>query len=296
MKIFISWSKQPSRQVAEALADWLPDVIQSLDPWVSKEIPAGSRWNTDIANELASTKFGIICVTRANQHEPWLQFEAGALAKTLDEQTHVCPYLIDMSEGELNGPLVAFQSVRANEEGTRKLVQDINSAMAVSGGPKLSDVQLKKAFDRNWHELKTKLDTLVEQSNVSTTKVPSIEEMVAEILAISRETNRQLNATNDDSDNFYTGSVKRTIRLSKADNTVRTNTFSVEGNEDKIVTFKETLESIAFPPIHLMFEADETTKLVCFAKSRSENDVALRQIEKVAKEIATILELTFLPF
>jgi hypothetical protein len=66
MKIFISWSKEPSKQIAEALAEWLPDVIQSLKPWVSREIPAGSRWNTEIANELSSTKFGIICVTSAS--------------------------------------------------------------------------------------------------------------------------------------------------------------------------------------------------------------------------------------
>lgn len=73
-------------------------------------------------------------MTKANQHEAWLQFEAGALARTLDEETRVCPYLTDMNETDLISPLTAFQSVKADEVGTRKLLNSINSAMALTGG------------------------------------------------------------------------------------------------------------------------------------------------------------------
>jgi hypothetical protein len=302
MKIFISWSKEPSKQVAEALAEWLPDVIQSLKPWVSREIPAGSRWNSEIANELSSTKFGIICVTKVNQHEPWLQFEAGALAKTLDEQTRVCPYLIDMSEGELNGPLVAFQSVRADEVGTRKLVHDIHSAIATKGEAYLTEAQLNKAFDRNWKDLQTKLNALVDKSKTPSIKAASIEEMVTEILTISRETNRQLNAANDDSDSIHTGKVnsvrtgkvKRTIELGEGNVSERRNSFSVEGNSEKVITFKETLESLNLPSTRLRFKFDGGTHLVCYTWSNSSSNS--NHTERVAKEIANLLDIEFLPF
>jgi hypothetical protein len=81
MKVFISWSGQKSRDVASALRDWLPLVINSVEPFMSsRDISAGARWQVEIARQLDTTDFGIVCVTRENQASKWLNFEAGALA------------------------------------------------------------------------------------------------------------------------------------------------------------------------------------------------------------------------
>jgi hypothetical protein len=85
MQVFISWSGQRSRAVAEVLRTWLPKVIQSLDPWMSDEdIDAGSRWLADVTTSLNQAKVGLICVTPENQHKPWLLFEAGALSRSIE--------------------------------------------------------------------------------------------------------------------------------------------------------------------------------------------------------------------
>src|SRR5579875_159793 len=114
MDVFISWSGERSKYVAEALRGWLKQVIQAVKPWLSSEdILAGARWNVEIANRLSATKFGIICVTPENLDSNWLVFEAGALAKTIDDRTFVCPFLIDMDEINPQHPLSQFQCKRA---------------------------------------------------------------------------------------------------------------------------------------------------------------------------------------
>lgn len=65
MKVFISWSGDTSHRVAKIFRDWLPSVIQSVSPYVSSEdIDKGSRWSTDIADELDESTYGILCVTK----------------------------------------------------------------------------------------------------------------------------------------------------------------------------------------------------------------------------------------
>jgi len=100
MKVFLSWSGDLSHKVALTLRDWLPSVIQSIEPYVSSEdIDKGARWSTDIASELADSSYGILCVTKENLHAPWLTFEAGALSKTMDKSyvSHCCPTYLNHS-------------------------------------------------------------------------------------------------------------------------------------------------------------------------------------------------------
>lgn len=186
MRVFISWSKEPSRTVAAALHGWLPDVIQTLKPWMSSaDIRAGARWSVDVADQLASAKIGILCVTADNQAEPWLLFEAGALAKTL-EGTFVCPYLVQMpGEALAPGPLTQFQAKHADKEGTFALLKTINAALDAEG---LSPERLERAFELSWPALETRLASLP-------TARESIErphgEMLGEILTIVRSLARQ---------------------------------------------------------------------------------------------------------
>src|SRR5712691_4344098 len=104
MKVFLSWSGQRSRAVAEALRDWLPDVLQVVQPWLSSEdIPLGARWASEIARILEEADTGIICLTRDNVNSQWLNFEAGALSKQF--KTQLCVYALDLSPVEVSGPL-----------------------------------------------------------------------------------------------------------------------------------------------------------------------------------------------
>ena len=82
-------------------------VIQELDPFMSaKSIDKGTRWSREIAQQLEETNYAIVCVTQENQSAPWVNFEAGALAKATD--SHVSPLLLDVSKTNVSGPLAEF--------------------------------------------------------------------------------------------------------------------------------------------------------------------------------------------
>lgn len=157
MKVFLSWSGEPSRRLAEALRDWLPAVLQAVEPWMSSEdIDKGARWSAQVAGELEQAKVGILCLTRDNLGAPWVLFEAGALSKTLD-RTYVCPYLLGLRPSDLRGPLVQFQAAEANEADTRRLAATINSAL---GPNALSEKALDRAFATWWPGLEKTLKSL----------------------------------------------------------------------------------------------------------------------------------------
>lgn len=150
MKVFISWSGQRSKRVAEALRDWIPDVIQVVEPWMSaSDIEVGARWAEELSRELNRIRFGIICLTRENLAAPWILFEAGALSTGLN-RARVCPYLFGIAPAEITGPLAQFQAAVAQKEGTRHLLTAINKALDKNA---LSEQRLSKYFDNAWPQL-----------------------------------------------------------------------------------------------------------------------------------------------
>jgi hypothetical protein len=77
MDVLISWSGRQSRKVAEALYDWLPKVIPSLEPWIStQDIDKGQRWTNELQKRLATAKGCIVCLTSENVNSPWVYCRA----------------------------------------------------------------------------------------------------------------------------------------------------------------------------------------------------------------------------
>ena len=126
MDVFISWSGDRSQRVAHALRDWLPLLIQSLNPWFSAEdIDKGTRWLNDLSTQLEKQGFGLVCITPENANSPWLLFESGALSKALST-SKVCPILFGVEPTDIQGPLAQFQATRVNREDIRRLVSTMS--------------------------------------------------------------------------------------------------------------------------------------------------------------------------
>jgi len=181
MKVFLSWSGNKSHKVAIVFRDWLPSVIQTIDPYVSSEdIDKGARWSTDIAKELEDSTFGILCVTKDNIDAPWLIFEAGALSKTMDK-SFVSPFLFNIKRSEVDGPILQFQSTIFQKEDIKKLLGTINKA---SDTDRLTEERLNKAFEVWYPTLEEELKKLSnkEDSEEKPTKKTETNNLANEIL------------------------------------------------------------------------------------------------------------------
>ncbi len=188
MKIFISWSGSLSRQLGEAIRDWLPGVLQSTVPYFTpSDIEKGNRWSTDIAKELESSQIGILCVTRDNLHSDWILFEAGALSKSMDK-SHVCPILFGITNTDLAGPLKQFQTTEFEKSDFQKLIGVINSRL---GDLKLNSKTLDIVFDKWWPDLERKITEIMASTVESKAPLRSDRELIEEILLISRESSRR---------------------------------------------------------------------------------------------------------
>jgi len=151
MKVFLSWSGDASHKVAIALHEWLPYMIHSIRPFISSgDISKGDRWSDVLAEELKDARYGIICVTPYNLHKPWMNFEAGALTRVID-QSCVTPFLFDIKRASVEGPLQQFQSTEFTKEDVFSLIYSINSKLAQPD--QLSQTVLQRNFDHWWAEL-----------------------------------------------------------------------------------------------------------------------------------------------
>ena len=186
MDVFISWSGRRSEAVARALRDWIPLVLQSVTPWISRDIEKGSRWDDVIAERLEQSNFGIVCLTPENLDAEWLLFEAGALSKKARE-ARVCTYLYGLAESDVAGPLARFQHTRAERSDTRQLMDTLNRAL---GSAALDAERFRQTFDHWWPRLEEKLAAITPLAPDAVRKARSSDEKLDEIIVEVRNLRR----------------------------------------------------------------------------------------------------------
>lgn len=184
MKVFISWSGQTSKNIAEIFRQWIPSVIQVVKPYYSPDdITKGTRWGTEIAKELDESKVGIICLTKDNLQSPWIMFEAGALSKNIDK-SKVCPLLFGVEPTDIQGPLVQFQAAKFTKEEMKKVVKMINSEL---GDLALTTEVFENVFEMWWPRLGEKIEAELSKPLKSSDKdVRAERDILEEILSLTR--------------------------------------------------------------------------------------------------------------
>jgi len=182
--VFLSWSGERSRLVAEFMRSWLASVVQAAKPWMSEsEIDKGTRSLAELPQALSDIRVGIVCLTPENLTKPWLLFEAGALSKNIDERARLCTYLIgDLQSSDVVAPLGMFQDTKTTKDDTLRMVRTINRV--VSEEP-LAEEPLTAVFEAMWPKLQERLQSLPTPSEAVPAK-RSNEDIMNEVLELVR--------------------------------------------------------------------------------------------------------------
>ena len=231
MKLFISWSGEPSHKIACVLRAWFPNVLDYIKPWVSSEdIEKGSRWGLDLSKELDSTFYGILCILPDNINEPWLVFKAGALSKTL-KRSRVSPFLFGLNTRKLEGPLSMFQATVFEKEDVWKLIKSINNQ---SQDYKIATDIIKKKFSPNWPKLTKLIEPIINEISVSSELI---------IRASTSQLSKELNLTKDHIEilKVFADSKKRDIEVADIKKVLGWHKVKIEYLLD-ILTEKELLD------------------------------------------------------
>jgi hypothetical protein len=203
MKVFISWSGDRSKRIASILYEWLPTIIQAIDPYYSKEeMPKGRRWSPELATELEQSNVGIIVLTPENLESTFIHFEAGALSKN-QKEGRVSTMLFDVKETEVKSPLADFQNTKFTSDDVFLLMKNIN---ALLNKTMISDKVLKTTFDKMWPDLEKNINVILASRPSSTKSVRDQKEMVEEILERTREISGKIDSIGIPLHQFPSGS------------------------------------------------------------------------------------------
>jgi TIR domain len=183
MNVFISWSGERSKAIAEIFRDWLPKVIQVVRPYFSpSDVEKGSRWNSEISKKLEECKMGIFIITKDNLFSPWLLFEAGAISKNVDN-SKVCPILFGVETSDIEGPLTQFQASYFDKIEVKKILKSINNEL---GDIKLDEKILDEAYDTWWPKLESKIGGVEFNEKATNVEIREDRELLEEVLEIVR--------------------------------------------------------------------------------------------------------------
>jgi hypothetical protein len=167
---------------------WLPRVIQDVEPWVSSEdIEKGTYWTEEIVQSLDRAKVGIIVVTPENHERSWLNFEAGALARSIKATGGmVSPLLIDMGTTSIQGPMTTLQITYFNKEEITKLLDAVNVR---TREPLAKDV-LADQIDLLWPKLEASVGEIIARHGTPEAPKLGDREILEELLTGVRELRR----------------------------------------------------------------------------------------------------------
>ncbi|KSV63092.1 hypothetical protein N183_36240 [Sinorhizobium sp. Sb3] len=162
MKLFISWSKNTSKEIALTLKEFLSDFFRSknLEIYLSTSIQPGENWFDSIRDGIKDSEICIIVMTDENELSRWTHFEAGAIAFNT-KSSNVIPLLVTSRDLDETSPLKHFQYVRNTHHEMLKLIRLVKSVGRLTG---VRQDEVSKRFDDLYPKFEAQITATLDRS------------------------------------------------------------------------------------------------------------------------------------
>ena len=159
----------------------------------SESIDKRTKRASSIVTELDGSSVGIVVLTLENMKDPWIYFEAGALANAVGG-VKLFPLICGLKPSDIGTPLSQFQFTVFNREDVLKLLRNVNEC---AGDDALPSGRLEKMHDALWDDLWSVVEPVIVSSdskNAAGQNKPGDETLriLEELLALSRQQSRIL--------------------------------------------------------------------------------------------------------
>ena len=184
--IFIGWSGDLSKEIADILKKNIPYIIQCTNVFYSLEnINSGDIWFNELVSNMEKSELGIFCLTKSNINNKWMRFESGFLSS---QKKKAIPLLIDLKASELekNDPFINSEACQITKEGFIKLCR----AIVIFFGINLEEEIWKEALETRWegiNEILSNLDKNYKYDYVNAYSQEHIKLMIEKFCNLSNE-------------------------------------------------------------------------------------------------------------
>ena len=221
-------------------------MIQDLEVFMSKhDMESGARWSLQLSKELQDANFGILCLTPDNLQSSWLLFEAGALAKHIDERA--CGLLLNgLKPTDVAGPLSQFQHRSLQESELKILVKDINKRLPTH----LSDEQLGMIFNKWWPDIERDYELAINRIGIdkASGQIRDEREILEEILTKVRTIERSIGISRLTPLSYGVRYILNESLEDLTENQIRLLTEFVTNDRRRIIKTREEIERDYDPP------------------------------------------------
>lgn len=159
MKVFLNWSGEESRRIASLLRDWLPEVINALEPWLAADsFGRENRWLEVNAGPFSEAGMIVACVTTANAGEDWKSLDPSKFELSIAESAPLLVLLLvaGVDAASLRNVPDGASVIRLDRSGLKLLAEKLNS---LADQPTDYDV-LGRRFEGLWPRLEQCLPTI----------------------------------------------------------------------------------------------------------------------------------------